>query len=132
MLSVASAAAFGLVAVGWLLKYGLGFAEDAGAAVRSIANLSPKAIAAAIGVARTIGCFSLWYSDNDADGPAIATALLSVAAVVEFSSIQQQGPLAATSSAAAILLSCNASYAGSVPQSIPLILILVSVCGLTL
>lgn len=132
MLSVASAAAFGLVAIGWLLKYGLGFAEDAGAAVRSIVRMSPEAIAAAIGVARTVGCFYLWYSDNDADGPAIATALFSVAAVVEFSSIQQQGPLAATSSASAILLASKASYTGSAPQSIPLLLILFSVCGLTL
>ena len=65
-------------------------------------------------------------------GRSRVTAALSIAARAEFSSIQRQGPLAAASSASAVLLACKASYAGKAPQSIPLLLILVSVSGLTL
>jgi hypothetical protein len=132
MLSVTSAVAIGLVVLGWVFKYGLGFDDDSRAALKRLRSLDSHLAGAVFGTLRAVGCLYLWYSDSSADGPVISTAMLSIMALVEFSSIQKQGPLAAASSAAAVLLACKASYKGSAPQSIPLLLILVSVNSLTI
>ena len=126
MISVASAAAIGFVAVGWLFKYGLGFADDPSAALK----LDASTAAAALAVSRTALCFWVWYgSAAGADGPAIATTLLSIGALVEFSSLQTQSAVAASSSSSAVLLATRAAYDGMVTT--PLLLVFASVASLS-
>ena len=132
MLSVTSGVAIGLLLLGWLIKYGLGFAENSKAALQKLRNSPTNTTGALLAALRMIGCLFLWYADGGADGPVVAASFLSLAALMEFSSIEKQGGFAAASSASAVLLACKASYNGSAPMSVPLLLVLVSVCGLTI
>jgi hypothetical protein len=136
MLTVASTAAVGFLVASWAIKYGVGIAycftgsSKTNASTHFIDTFNRRQVGSAIlEILKLAFVVLVWNYDSVDSGPASIAALVSIASLVEFTSMQQQDVFCASSSVAAFYIGARDTSGSSHPL-LPSVLIFVSVLSL--